>query len=118
MTAWDELRTAIGPGGELEAALGTPAIIRRPTSGARDPDTGKVASHAEQLIPCNVVRRTVELTTKEGGKIEATAFDIWTEPLSGDVIEFAGKTYRVSSVNEDAPDGLPISWVAIVGSGS
>lgn len=118
MTFYDELRAGIGPGSELETTFGVPAILTRTTSGTKNPDTGKVSSKTRTDIPVNVSKRTVEVTTKEGGKSEATGFDMWIEPKTGDIITLGGKTYNVTAVNADEPDGIGISWVAIVGSGS
>lgn len=118
MSFYDELRAAVGPGSELEATFGLPAILTRTTTSERDPDTGKVKNKARTDIPVNVAKRKVEVTTENGGKSEATAFDMWVKPVPGDVITFGGATYRVEKVEADEPDGLPMSYLAIVGSGS
>lgn len=118
MTFYAELREALGPGSELEATFGVPAILTRTTGGIKDPDTLKISSRTTTPYPVNVAKRTVEVTTKDGGKAEATAFDMWFEPIPGDVITLAGKSYRVTAVDADEPDGIGITWVAIVGSGS
>lgn len=118
MSVYDELREALGTGSELEATFGVPAILTRTTGGIKDPDTGKIGSKTVTPIPVNVSKRTIEITTKDGGKAEATAFDMWFEPIPGDTITLAGKSYRVSAVQSDEPDGFGISWVAIVGSGA
>lgn len=118
MTFYDELRAAIGSGSELEATFGVPAILTRTTGGVKDPDTGKIASKTVTPYPVNVSKRVIDITSSDGGKAEATAFDMWFEPVPGDTITLAGKTYRVSAVQSDEPDGIGISWVAIVGSGA
>lgn len=118
MTFYDELRAGIGPGSELEAVFGVPAILTRTVGGIKDPDTLKISSRTVTPYPVNVSKRTIEVTTKDGGKAEATAFDMWFEPFPGDTITLAGKSYRVNAVQSDEPDGQGISWVAIVGSGA
>ncbi|KAA9018297.1 hypothetical protein [Sphingobium limneticum] len=118
MSFYDDLRAGVGPGSEIEATFGVPAILTRTTGGVKDPDSGNVSSKTITPHNVNVAKRTVEITVKDGGKAEATAFDIWFEPLPGDVITLAGKSYRVASVEADEPDGIPIGWIAVVGSGS
>lgn len=118
MSFYDDLRAAVGPGSEIEATFGVPAILTRTTGGIKDPDTGKVSSKTVTPHNVNVAKRTVKITVEGGGKAEATAFDMWFEPLPGDVITLAGKSYRIGSVEADEPDGIPIGWLAIVGSGS
>lgn len=118
MSFYDDLRAGVGPGSEVEQTFGLPAILTRITPGTRNPDTGKVSGKTTATIPVNVAKRPAKVESKDGGKSVSVAFDMWIKPIIGDIITFAGETFKVVSIEADDSDGIGISWVAFVESGA
>lgn len=104
---------------KMRDKFGLDAVLRRTTAAVRDRGTGKALS-APTVInqPIKVAESTVEIETKEGLTRNASAFTVWNECKTGDVIVFAGKSYKVTKVEQESAAGVPLYWTAIVESGA
>lgn len=116
MSVYDNARNRLAP--RLRERFGLAATITREIAGEFDPVTGKYDSTANTTIPVRVAKRQSETAAEGDSPSTATKFTVWNETRIGDVITFAGTTYRVSEVITKDPDGTGLIWIATVGDGA
>jgi hypothetical protein len=101
---------------QARAKFGLDAVLRR-VSSTKSRATGK-GSQSITEFPVSVAAIEVEVTSELGLTSMAAAFYIWTECKINDLILFAGKSYKIEAVDEFAPAGAGLYWIAKVGSGA
>ena len=106
------LDTMIALNARLMAKFGAEAVLQRVTK-VYDPATDEAVTTTVS-VPILAALETVEVDGNGGVKSRETKLKSNSALAIADRVAFGGKTYMVESVQETAPTGVPIFWIATV----
>ena len=98
----------------MDGEFAVSATLVRASGGGYDKAAGKITAGSETLIPCRAVMGARRTVTGNGAVVIQTMATINVMPVDGDKLRIGSNTYTFTTVEEIAPDGIPVIYRGVM----